>query len=975
MTKKLTTCILFSLFTSIIFAQPGSGWQWTSTSGTANQNPGNRAREVVTDNAGNVYVAGTFEGIMTVGAFTISTSGDATTGGYDEDVFVAKYDAAGAIQWLKKFGLAGPGNNQEVFAMDIDNSGNMYVGGSGGSGYSYHAFLVKFDANGNQGWAKTDFTLPEVNGIAVAPDGNPVIMEISQSAKNVFKINASTGNVVWQVGNTNAGDNAASVYRDFVDAAGNTYYCLFNISAASTTIADQPFTTTGLTSYIASLDNNGNTRWVQKIDNRQLQTNLFIDESGKSYLSLAGGAGATWQGIATTATFLGGYGYFELNNAGLITNYKTASPYGARFRIKADGIYGYNYIAGSTLQAIDAYGDLIVATPNGTSKGLGLVVKYDKNTAAVLWANTCEFTAASLDAGSVNSIDVSPAGKVVVAGSYSLTAKFGSNTFTATPTNSLFPKDFFISQFDPNTIAAPVVTNWTGLANNSNWNDAGNWDNGIPNGNRKTNILAGAANYPVAIPATVTPAKLEIGAGVTLQLPLALKSPLGIINNGTIILNEAGYFYSGFDGGNSAIIAGTGKVVMKNSGLSFAGGTKPFVNSLEIDAPGARIAALGGTITGSLFITNGMLIGSTASPLIIDDASATITNTAASYYTGLLKRKVNASGVYSFPIAEVTSYSPYAYTPVQTATITLNNVVGPRYISALFTKSINGAAPNTTAGGQPVTSLLNGGFWTITPDVALTGGSYNITLREGGFANDVPDASRYVVLKRNNSSAAWGFPGNNGLSTQTGGTATATAGNITGFSDFAIGIAANTVSSTLPVILTSFTAQRAGKEVQLYWNTSSEIDNKKFIVERSPDATHFQAIGEVAGAGTTALSMYYRFTDHLPLTGKNFYRLRQIDIDDRENISSIRLVNFNEDQQAEQIIAYPNPVTTSFSIKGNTQRITALYLSDMSGKRILSLVNPSPGIQLPGGMANGQYLVEAIYENGKTAIFKIVVSR
>ncbi|RYE18052.1 MAG: hypothetical protein EOP51_22745, partial [Sphingobacteriales bacterium] len=773
-------------------------------------------------------------------------------GGYDEDAFVAKYNASGAIQWLSKFGLSGPGNNQEVYAMDIDNSGNIYIGGSGGSGNSYHAFLVKFDTDGNQVWAKTDFTLPEVNGITVAPDGNLVVMEISQASKNIFKINAVNGNIVWQVNNTNAGDNAAAVYRDFVDDAGNTYYCLFNLSAASTVIAGQPFTTTGLTSYVVSVDNNGATRWVQKIDNRQLQTNLYIDNTGKSYISLAGGSGGSWQSISTAAIYLGGYSYFELNNAGIITKYKTDSPFGANFRIKADGIYNYSYIAGSTYQAINAYGDLILATPNSSTKGLALVVKYNKTTGAVIWANTCEFTSANINAGTLNSIDISPAGKVIIAGSYSLTAKFGTTTFTATPTNSLYPKDFYVAQFNPNNIALPPATSWTGLAGNNNWNDAANWDNGIPDGNKKTNILAGASSYPLSIPTTVTPAKLEIGAGVTLQLPLAFKSPLGIVNNGEIIINEAGYFYSGFDGGNTAIIGGTGKVVLKNSGLSFAGGTKPFVNSLEIDAPSARIAALGGTITGSLYITNGMLIGSDYSPLIIDDANANITYTTTSYYTGLLKRKVNATGVYNFPVGKVTAYVPYTYTPVQPVTITLNNITGPQYISVNFTKDMTGSAPNTTAGGQPVTSLLNGGFWTVTPDVPLTGGSYKITLQQEGFANGVSNAARYIVLKRNNSSSPWGFPADNGVSTQTGGIATATAGNITGFSDFAIGIASDMVLTTLPVTMTSFTAEKTGREVQLNWETVTEINNKKFVVQRSKDAVSFQAIGEIAGAGTTS---------------------------------------------------------------------------------------------------------------------------
>lgn len=966
MKKYIGLSLFLSLLLIQSFAQPNGGWEWVSRSGTANQNPGNRAKEVETDAAGNVYVAGTFEGSMTVQGLTIATSGDATTGSYDEDVFVAKYNAAGTLQWLKKYGMPGAGNNQEALAMDIDAAGNMYVGGSYGSANSYHAFLVKFDAGGTQLWDKTDFTLFEVNGVTIGPDGNPVIMEINQTAKNIFKINALNGNVVWQVSNSNAGDNAGSIYRDFVDAAGNIYYCLFNASAATTSVAGQSFTTTGLTSYVASLDAGGNTRWVEKIDNRQLQLNYYVDSDGRSFLSLAGGAGSSWQGISTIATGTNpGSGYFELNNNGVIVKNRLASPYGAELRVKDDAIYCYKTLIGTSNPATTAYGQYIIAAPSTNTKALGVVIKYNKTTEAVVWANSCEFTSASIDAGKLNSVNISAAGKVLVAGSYSLSVKLSANTYTAAATSSTYPKDFFVAQFDQAAVPGPSITNWTGFAGNSNWNDADNWDNGIPNGSMKTNIFAGAATYPTAIPTTVKPAWLEIGPGVTIQLPLALSAPVGILNNGVVEINESGIFYGAFNSGNTPI-TGTGKVVIKNSGITYFG-FKVLNNSLEINCATGNPSTLGGApvVNGSVFFVKGILGGS----LTVTDSNAVVSYTPTSYLAGTLKLAVKASGTYLFPVSNSNT------APVQAVILSLHNTSALQNISVSFTKTINGSAPATTAGGQAVTSLLNGGFWTIAPDAALTSGSYSVQLQEQGYTNGVSNAAQYVVLKRANSSSAWNFYGNNGTSSEAAGIVTAQAGNISSFSDFAIGIASGTVANTLPVTLSSFTAYKNGRHVQLQWTTASEINNKKFVVERSADAVNFTAIGEVAGAGSSSLARQYSFTDNAPAVGNNFYRLRQIDFDNRENISSTRLVNFKENDAAKGITIYPNPVSNSFSIKNNNGPIAAIGLMDRSGNLVWRMENPSALINLPKQIANGQYFVKAWYANGETAVFNILIER
>ncbi len=61
------------------------------------------------------------------------------------------------------------------------------------------------------------------------------------------------------------------------------------------------------------------------------------------------------------------------------------------------------------------------------------------------------------------------------------------------------------------------------------------------------------------------------------------------------------------------------------------------------------------------------------------------------------------------------------------------------------------------------------------------------------------------------------------------------------------------VSSTLPVLLTSFTATLQNRKVVLNWATSMEQNNKYFTIEKSTDGINFNFLTRVNGAGNSAI--------------------------------------------------------------------------------------------------------------------------
>jgi len=122
-----------------------------------------------------------------------------------------------------------------------------------------------------------------------------------------------------------------------------------------------------------------------------------------------------------------------------------------------------------------------------------------------------------------------------------------------------------------------------------------------------------------------------------------------------------------------------------------------------------------------------------------------------------------------------------------------------------------------------------------------------------------------------------------------------------------------TILAALPVELVSFEAKREGKYGNLEWQTISEYNNAFFSVERSSQGIEWGEIAKVDSKGNSTSTTKYNFIDKTPLEGKNYYRLRQEDIDGSFTYSDVRMLTFNENS----LEVYPNPAKSWFVIKTN----------------------------------------------------------
>ncbi len=139
---------------------------------------------------------------------------------------------------------------------------------------------------------------------------------------------------------------------------------------------------------------------------------------------------------------------------------------------------------------------------------------------------------------------------------------------------------------------------------------------------------------------------------------------------------------------------------------------------------------------------------------------------------------------------------------------------------------------------------------------------------------------------------------------------------------------------TLPIELVEFTAEYNPvlRKVLLNWTTASEINNDKFIVERSNDGYDFKEIAVVEGAGNSVDYISYRSEDNSPMQGINFYRLKQVDFDGKTSYSEIQPINITSDNRLTLSVA-PNPNNGNAEILYNAygEETVHVIITDMNG--------------------------------------------
>jgi hypothetical protein len=161
----------------------------------------------------------------------------------------------------------------------------------------------------------------------------------------------------------------------------------------------------------------------------------------------------------------------------------------------------------------------------------------------------------------------------------------------------------------------------------------------------------------------------------------------------------------------------------------------------------------------------------------------------------------------------------------------------------------------------------------------------------------------------------------------------------------------------LPVELTSFVSNVSGRQVNLSWETKTEVNSSKYEIERAltttKDATvTWSSVGNVQAAGNSNSPKKYSYTDKNLQAGKYQYRLKMVDNDGSFSYSSVEAAEVAVPKDFAVSQNYPNPFNPStkidYQVPVDAKVIMEVY--NIAGQKVMELVNQQ--------MSAGYYTVD-----------------
>jgi len=187
------------------------------------------------------------------------------------------------------------------------------------------------------------------------------------------------------------------------------------------------------------------------------------------------------------------------------------------------------------------------------------------------------------------------------------------------------------------------------------------------------------------------------------------------------------------------------------------------------------------------------------------------------------------------------------------------------------------------------------------------------------------------------------------------------------FTDFTPNISGNPIEAPLPVNISKFEADGRDSFIQLSWITETELNNKGFEIQRSQkEGSEFNTIGWVDGHGNTSMPVTYTFQDKKVSPGvKYYYRLKQVDLDNKETFTIIKWAELQSSGNALFRIS-PNPVDKTLQVFFQSSTISGPItwkIFTPSGTKVIEMnvtVNAGSRFDIPvSQLANGQYFLVA----------------
>lgn len=195
----------------------------------------------------------------------------------------------------------------------------------------------------------------------------------------------------------------------------------------------------------------------------------------------------------------------------------------------------------------------------------------------------------------------------------------------------------------------------------------------------------------------------------------------------------------------------------------------------------------------------------------------------------------------------------------------------------------------------------------------------------------------------------------------------------------------SSTGGTLPVSFLNFSGYKDGRSNQLRWATANENNNRGFEVQRSPDGINYSIVAFVnskATSGNSSSVLHYATTDHAVAGLRQYYRLRQVDIDNRSEFSNIIMIEGEKPSELTIHNLFPNPARSTVNVQVTSpdkNRIT-IVITDMAGRILIQkIVNVEAGSNTTpvdiSRLSKANYMLKVTPAKGQAKSFKLAVGK
>lgn len=272
---------------------------------------------IAVDRSGYIYITGITDG---------SLNGQTYSGG--DDTFVAKYDSSGTLLWVRLLGTAGNEDPAGIFLRDVaDSPVTVFISGTttgdldgNGNKGAEDIFVAKYDASGSIQWVTQLGSAASDKAIAMAGDSSGNVYITGSTAGNLdSNVNSGPDDVFLAKYNTSGvkqwvtllGSAGSDVGRDVIlDGSGNIY-----VTGSTDGSLDGNPVSGNIDAFVAKFNSSGAKQWVRQLVSAgdAYGRSITLDSSVNIYI-----AGDT-TGVIGANVYTGGDDIFaaKYNSAGV----------------------------------------------------------------------------------------------------------------------------------------------------------------------------------------------------------------------------------------------------------------------------------------------------------------------------------------------------------------------------------------------------------------------------------------------------------------------------------------------------------------------------------------------------------------------------------------------------------------------------------------------------------------------------------